>query len=188
MAKDNFKTPGFEVMLLLFSADRHEAGEKYEQMRRGLERYFRAKGCTDPQSLTDITFERVCENIDKFDTSRNTKLSSYFYGFASKIVLEHHRERHRETSLSDSQFIHLTDDEDEKERRGKCLDRCLDNLPSGDKDVVIRYFTFKGPEKAELRRQMCADLDCTPSALQTRIFRIKAVLRQCMESCFQKNP
>ncbi len=175
----------FDALLGLFSADREVAGEKYEQMRSGLMRFFQFKGCHDPDALADDTINRVASKIADFDPKKNIKPSSYFYGFASNVLLEYKRTSRQETSLGETQYrsVDVEDVEDDTDARSSCLHKCLGELPPHDKGLIVDYYTREGREKMELRKQMCDRFGCTTAALHTRVFRIKATLRHCIEDC-----
>lgn len=184
---DELTANDFDALLALFSPDREEAGEKYEQMRSGLERFFHFKGCSDPRSLADQTMNRVAAKVDAFDPSRNIRPASYFYGFASNILLEYRRVSNREFSLSETrQFAHTTVGEAEAgEAQSDCLQKCLAKLPAPEKDMIVDYYASDGREKLERRRQMCERIECSSAALYTKIFRIKGILRGCIENCLK---
>ena len=177
----------FDALLVLFSADRDEAGEKYEQIRRGLVRFFHYKGCSDPQSLVDETINRVAVKIHKFDHSRNITPASYFYGFAANILLEYRRNSAREISLDDGQYAYkesAAEDESDKAETS-CLHKCLEKLSVDEKELFIEYYARERQEKIEFRRKMCELLNCRAAALQSKIFRIKSSLRGCIENCME---
>ena len=175
----------FDALLGLFSANREEAGEKYEQVRRGLVRFFQFKGCADPQSLTDETINRVAAKLDAFDRTRNIRPVSYFYGFAANILLEYRRRAAKESEFTDSKMgdreATLAEDTDDVART--CLDECLEGLPGDEKELVIEYYSRDRQERIELRQRICERLQCTASALYTRVFRIKSTLKDCIETC-----
>src|SRR5688500_15425859 len=85
-----------DALLLLFSEDREEAGRAYENLRKGLARYFEAKGCDDPFDLADETLTRVATKASTFDGSKNARPSAFIYGFAAKVYLENTRDPRRQ--------------------------------------------------------------------------------------------
>lgn len=184
---DELTAKDFDAMLALFSLDREEAGEKYEQMRSGLERYFHFKGCADSRALADETINRVAAKIDTFDPSRNIRPASYFYGFASNVLMEYRRNASRELSLSENQCsagITVTE-ERAVEAESDCLQKCLEKLSAPEKEMIVDYYKAEGYQRNEMRRQMYESLECTAAALYTKIFRIKATLRGCIENCLK---
>ena len=184
---DELTAKDFDAMLALFSPDREEAGEKYEQMRQGLERYFHFKGCADPRFLADETINRVAAKIETFDPLRNVRPASYFYGFASNVLMEYRRNASRELSLSENQCaagIPVTED-GTGEAESKCLRKCLEKLSAPEKEMIVDYYRCAGRQRNELRRQICERIECTAAALYTKIFRIKRTLRDCIENCLK---
>ena len=179
----------FDALLGLFSADRDEAGEKYEQIRRGLVRFFQFKGCQDPDTLADDTINRVALKAADFDPSKNIKPVSYVYGFASNVFLEHRRTANRETSLGETQFRspeNNKNDEPDDMKTG-CLNECLEKLPFDDRTLIVDYYSLEGRKKIELRREMCERFECSATALHTKVFRMRAGLRGCITECVKKN-
>lgn len=80
-----------EALLALLSSDREEAGKVYEDLRRGLVRYFASKGCSDSHDLANETLTRVATKALAFDNSLNIKPTAFVYGFASRVYLEYRR-------------------------------------------------------------------------------------------------
>ena len=177
----------FDALLGFFSANRDEAGEKYEQIRQGLVRFFHFKGCHDPQLLADDTINRVALKIDEFDASKSINPVSYFYGFASKILLEYRRTSKKEMSLVETQYRAAEIDAEEEggDAKDSCLQKCLEQLPAEEKEMIVKYYAREGRAKIELRQNMCELLNCTAAALHTRVFRLKAVLRTCIDDCMK---
>lgn len=175
----------FDGLLGLFSENREEAGEKYEQIRRGLVRFFQIKGCADPQSLTDETINRVAAKLPAFDPSRNIRPVSYFYGFAANILLEYRRGAAKESVFDDGWISggQPKTDEEPDDRERTCLEQCLEELPEKEKDLVIEYYSRDRQERIELRQRMCGRMQCTAAALYTRVCRIKSILKNCIETC-----
>lgn len=175
----------FDALLGFFSANREEAGEKYEQIRCGLVRFFQFKACADPQALADETINRVAAKLPAFDRSRNIQPISYFYGFASNILLEYRRAASKESALVDDnsgvqeKSVELDPGSVEK----TCLEHCLDELPADEKDLMVEYYSCERQERIELRQSICRRLSCTASALYTKVFRIKSTLKDCIEAC-----
>ncbi len=175
----------FDALLGLFSANQEEAGEKYEKIRNALIRYFNIKGCPDPPRLADKTINRVAAKLHTFDSSLDGQLSTYFYGFASNILLEHRREMPKEVGLTDDELTDwpMPEIDDPDEAENACLDRCLEQLPTDEKELIIEYYSRDKLERIELRQQICQRLNCNAPALYARISRIKKILKGCIEDC-----
>lgn len=175
----------FDALLNLFSDDRSEAGEKYEQIRNGLTRFFEFRGCHDPETLVDETINRVAGKIDSFDGTRNIKPAAFFYGFATNVLSEYRRDSRREIALDETPYevVAVEDDGEVEDARIDCLHKCMAKLDAVEKELITSYFAHNGREKIELRRKMSERLNCSPAALHTRVFRIKASLKVCIANC-----
>ena len=175
----------FDALLTFLSPDREEAGEQYEQIRSGLVRYFDFKGCVDPQTLADETINRVAAKLRAFDLSKKVRPASYFRGFASNILLEYRRRPYKESELEENtgsvQPTPAVEDTGEDQKR--CLDECLEELPSGEKDLVAEYYSLDKQARIDLRRRISEREHISTAALYTRICRIKSTLKDCIENC-----
>ena len=181
----------FDALLGWLSADREEAGVLYEKVREGLIRFFRFRGCTDPHTLADETINRVALKVSTFDASKNVKTITYFYGFAANILLEYSRtKRSKEVSLESENFAALSDSylpEDLANAEHACLENCLAKLTREENALVLGYYGKEKSEKFELRKKLAEDLNLKMPALHTKVFRLRSVLRDCIEKCLAKN-
>jgi DNA-directed RNA polymerase specialized sigma24 family protein len=181
----------FDALLGWLSANRDEAGVVYEKIREGLIRFFRFRGCDDPQALADETINRVALKVSTFDSSKNVKTITYFYGFASNVFLEYSRTaRKREVSWESEDFtapraFMMTDNASDAECG--CLDECLTKLPREESALVVEYYAKDKNEKFELRRKLAEERNLKMPALHTKVFRIRGNLRNCIEKCLAKN-
>ncbi len=181
----------FDSLLVWLSANRDEAGQIYEKIREGLIRFFRFRGCDDPLTLADETINRVAQKVSTFDSSKDVKTISYFYGFASNVLLEYLRtNRKREISLDAEDFSaarSLRASENLPDTECDCLESCLAKLPREESALVVEYYGKDKSEKFEMRRKLADAMNLKMPALHTRVFRIRGVLRECVEKCLEKN-
>jgi DNA-directed RNA polymerase specialized sigma24 family protein len=181
----------FDALLGWLSANRDEAGVLYEKIRDGLVRFFRFRGCADPYALADETINRVALKVSTFDNSKNVKTITYFYGFASNVYLEYSRTTRKREIFGGSEefpvprnFKMLNDNSDVE---CGCLEDCLKKLPREESALVVEYYGKDKSEKFELRRKLAEGMNLKMPALHTRVFRIRGVLRECIEKCLEKN-
>lgn len=180
----------FEALLGWLSADRDEAGVLYEKIREGLIRFFRFRGCADPATLADETINRVALKVTSFDASKDVKTITYFYGFASNVFLEYARTaKKREVSLNAEDYSPLRNlraADDAPNVECDCLEECLTKLPREESALVVNYYGKDKSEKFEMRRKLADALNLKMPALHTKVFRIRSVLRECVEKCLKK--
>ena len=62
--------PAFQRLLARLDADPARAGERYEDLRRTLVRFFEWRGAPFPDDHADETFDRVARRLDEGITSR----------------------------------------------------------------------------------------------------------------------
>jgi DNA-directed RNA polymerase specialized sigma24 family protein len=176
-----------DQLLNLLAPDREAAGVKYEQIRAGLIRYFDFKGCDDPASLADETINRVASRIADFDPSMNVQPSTYFRGFAAKILMEHKRRRRPAQPLDPERFVaNPPDAGSDAEDQSRCLGHCLMKIDAGERDLIVKYYSRERQEKIELRRRLAEEMNCSPEVLYTRVFRLRAALKQCIRACLDR--
>lgn len=181
----------FDALLGWLSANREEAGRQYEKIRAGLIRFFRFRGCADPQALADETINRVALKVSALDSSKNVKTITYFYGFASNIYLEYLRTRKNREVQLEADYLPAARNfvvmEDSSVTECDCLENCLTKLPREESSLVIEYYGRDKSEKFELRRKLAEGMNLKMPALHTRVFRIRSVLRECIEECLREN-
>ena len=180
----------FETLLGWLSTDRETAGTEYIKIREGLIRFFRYKGCSDSQTLTDETVNRVAEKIPTFDESKNVKKISIFYGFAVNVFREYLRSekqrnaRLNEFSIEQRSFSEPGDEQGEV--KIECLNKCLAELSAEEREIFLEYYGQEKEKKSEARRKIAGRLQCEMNTLQVRIFRLRGVLAKCIEKCMKK--
>ena len=93
MKKDWILTgESFDLLLAWLDSDRELAGEKYEQIRRGLIKIFVCRGCREAEDLADETIKRVSSKINEIAPNFIGKFEEkvrYFYGVGKKVQLEY---------------------------------------------------------------------------------------------------
>jgi DNA-directed RNA polymerase specialized sigma24 family protein len=181
----------FDALLGLFSHDRDEAGHQYERLRAGLVRFFDFRGCADAEALADETLNRVALKAGGFETTKNVKLTSYVYGFASNVYREYSRgPRSRELALEADDFIdrlRAPEPGPDREPMFACLSSCLHRLNDADRELVMEYYSREKQEKIATRKRLAERMGCRVEVLHTRVFRLKASLRKCVSGCVADN-
>jgi DNA-directed RNA polymerase specialized sigma24 family protein len=184
---DNQKNPqnnDFDSLLAWLSENREDAGVKYEEIRQGLIRFFYFKGCRAAEDLADETINRVTKKLTSLDLSTGNKPITIFYGFASKVVLEEQKREKREQSLGENLYAQNQNDE---EFLFECLETCLQNLTTEERELCLKYYEKNKSEKIEVRRKIAETLGLSGGTLQVKIHRIRLQLRKCIEKCLSEN-
>ena len=160
-------------------------GAKYLEMRRRLAWYFQRKRCLSPDELADETLNRVARRLDEEGAIANAVPAQYCYIVARFVFLEHIRATGaegiaaRELGADRGPAI----DRSSQERLLDCLDRCLQQLSEGDRELILDYYRAGARGKIESRRTLAARLVLTANALTVRACRIRDKLEACLSRC-----
>jgi DNA-directed RNA polymerase specialized sigma24 family protein len=171
-------------------------GETYLEMRRRLVSYFDRRNRLSADDLADETFNRVGRTLEKTGAIAITPPARYCYVVARFVLLEDLR-RDRKYVLVGDELRGATAsplmlraglrEPDEglaiQEQRLECLDRCLNELPPEQRELVVEYYRDSRRRRIEHRREMAARLGITTNALAIRACRIRSALETALEAC-----
>lgn len=172
--------------LARLSPDRDEAGWLYVQKLHKYDWYFEKNHGSEPLRLAQETLTRVERKID--EGTEIVNLDGYIHGVA-KIVLKEDLDRYRPQSLDDDDDFPAPDpviEDEESERRFRCLDICMNKLPPESRVLLEDYFREDGSAKIELRKQLAVRLGGA-NALRIRIHRLMKVLEECLRECLDED-
>jgi DNA-directed RNA polymerase specialized sigma24 family protein len=167
----------FFRLLARLNADPVLAGEEYEKLRARLMYFFERKGCRTPAELSDETINRIARKME--EGLEIEDLFKFSYGVARLVLLEHWRDPKREWDQLDQRLSSPQFDREFDERRLQCMEKCLQELPSEERDLIVKNCTLDKKGKEEVARAM----GLTMNALRIRTFRIRTKLHECREKC-----
>lgn len=167
----------FDAMLAWLDSNREQAGQKYEDIRRRLIKIFTCRGCCEPEDLADETINRVSRRLSDIESEFVGDPVRYFYGVANKVHLEYLRgkpipppPRSVETS-------------EEIEREYECLERCIQKLTPGNRELVLQYYQEEKRAKIDHRKILAEQFGIALNALRIRAHRIRTSLQKCVQNC-----
>src|SRR5919202_834387 len=133
----------FSKLLARLDADRERAGEKYEELRRTLIKFFEWRGAPFPEDHSDETLNRVARKLDEGVEIKN--LGGYCYEVARLVLLEVWKGSDSRRDPLDAGRAHAADAEDhdhtlERELLLECLDECLGRLPPESRALIVEYY------------------------------------------------
>jgi len=184
LSDGSLSTDALDALLKCFSSDPDEAARLYVTRLIKLERFFEWKGSRRPDVNARETLDRVARKILAGATITN--LNSYIIGFAYKIKHEEDREESRfvdAEGIIETQSVMPEPEDDVREIRMQCLERCLAELAPETCHMIQEYFSADKRAKIELRKRMALRLGIGPNALRIRIHRIQKGLEQCVKAC-----
>lgn len=174
----------FRQLLDWLDAGADSGGRRYLEIRQRLVLYFDRKNCHSPDELADETLNRVARRLDEEGGISIDTPVHYCYIVARFVLLEYFRSN-RDKVLDDRYAAppDASAEKAENERRSLCLEQCIKNLPTEDRDLIRSYYIGQQRTKIENRKTMAGKLGITMNALIIRASRIRDKLEVCMEKC-----
>ncbi len=176
----------FNGLLEYLSPDADEAARKYEEIRERLIKFFHFRGCSDPEALTDETFNRMTVKLPSARFAEGFDFSYYFYSFAANIYHEDLRNRKRVVSIEEDTehlIIEKGSPDENHSRASMCLELCLLEHPPKERRLLLEYYSFGKSEHAAQRKRMAAEQNISEQKLYATISRVRKVLRDCVKNC-----
>lgn len=180
----------FTRLLDRLGEDQEQAGEKYEDLRRTLIRFFEWRGAPFPEEHTDETFNRIARKLDEGVEIKN--IGGYSHEVARLVCLESlrghlsRREPLDEFKLEATAAPDTTDETIEKEQRLTCLDDCLRALPIESRELITEYYRDEKRGRIDGRQALAERFGLRREALANRAQRVRDKLEQCVTRCFRK--
>jgi DNA-directed RNA polymerase specialized sigma24 family protein len=175
-----------EALLAFLDPDRERAGEKYEEIRLKLTKYFEWQGCSFVEEHADETINRVADAIHQGKGIRD--LRAYSLGIARMIHLEllraGEKQRRAEAEMSLTQPVGT--DPESSVAALECLERCLDTLPVDSRDLITKYYQGDQIVKIRNRKSLAGALGLAPNALRNRVLRLRCRLESCVVQCLNQ--
>ena len=183
----------FRKLLDWLDEEADSGGEGYVEMRRRLVLYFNRKNCSAPDELADETLNRVARRLEEEGTITSDVPARYCYIVARFVLLESLRKQQRQEPLDETATFHppaglvglpdASEENQEREKRWECLERCLRSLEPGNRELILGYYHGERRAKIENRRAMAEKLRVTVNALSIRACRIRDRLEACTRKC-----
>ncbi len=179
----------FAKLLERLDANREGAGEKYEDLRRTLTRFFEWRGAPFPEEHADETFNRVARKLDEGIKIKN--IGGYCYEVARLVCLESFKGPDSKRSSLEAANLKAvvagtSDEAAEKELRMACLEDCLSALSVDGRDLVLEYYQDEKRERIDRRKALAERLGLQRDALANRAQRLRDKLEQCVCGCLRK--
>jgi DNA-directed RNA polymerase specialized sigma24 family protein len=160
---------------------------EFAKMRGRLVRVFARRGCPVPEDLADETISRVLNRLPEIAAHYQGDPFRFVHAVARNVYREFSR-RPRTVSIEDHPLEAASGDEaSTREVVHTCLEACLSELDSGDRQLIREYYRYEENGKAERRRRLAADLGIALNLLRIKAFRIRKRLSLCAHECAKKN-
>ena len=179
----------FAGLLDRLDADRERAGEKYEDLRRTLVRFFEWRGAHFPEEHADETFNRVARKLGEGVEIKN--IGGYCYNVARLIFLEtlkgpDSRRAGLEVIAHSAAAVDSSNETAEKEAYLSCLEVCLEGLPAESRELIVDYYRDDKRDRIDRRKELADRLGLRREVLANRAQRLRGKLEQCVGNCLKK--
>ena len=178
----------FDGLLAVVDPDRDRAAEAYLEIRRNLVRLFEWRGCSTPEEYADEAINRCAKKIAEGEPIRD--VATYCIGIARMLLKEMSRSRTKEARSLDEVPEPRTVPEDTEpavERRVKCLHRCLGELSTENRDLILSYYKGDKGDKIKNRKRLMERFGVPPGTLRMRALRLREGLQLCSENCLERH-
>jgi DNA-directed RNA polymerase specialized sigma24 family protein len=170
----------FEIFLRWLSPDQEKIGEEYEKLRFRLITFFASRRSFYSEELADEVINRIVILVGKEVIENKT---AYIYGVARNVYLESLRKEKIHVNIDDMSLA--AEAPVETDFSNQCLDKCLRELTSKRRDLILGYFSRQKSEKIALHKKTSVEMDISQTALRMRVLRIKQQLAVCVKDCME---
>ena len=176
----------FDQLLACLDTDRERAGEKYENMRRGLVKFFEWRGSDHPEDYADEAINRVARKLEQGEQIRD--LHSYIIGVARMLYKEILRQQKQQSEAIKQLPLpeQIVEDQDELDTRLHCIEECLNRLPAESYQLIMAYYHSEKQAKIDKRKEIAEQLGISLNTLRVRAHRLRAQLEECVAACAKK--
>jgi DNA-directed RNA polymerase specialized sigma24 family protein len=150
-------------------------------------RLFEWRGCPTPDDYADETINRCAKKIGEREEIRD--VATYCIGVARMLLLEMSRDRAlAERPLDEGPELQSRPYEpvDDTEDRVECLRRCLGQLSTENRELILAYYQGDKGDKIKNRKGLTQLFGLRSSTLRMRALRLRETLQQCSENCLQQ--
>jgi DNA-directed RNA polymerase specialized sigma24 family protein len=185
------ETPAdLDNLLHWLGPDTATGAQQYVEIRKRLMTLFEYRGCDSPEELADETLDRTARAILKPGFMFDGNPMAYLRGVARNVWLESLR---RFRTVSQESLPELADlaaqtpeEIADRELLFGCLDRCLAQMAPDKRSLLLRYYRGEKSAKIDGRLQLAQERGLESNALRLQVFRMRNIVRLCVESCVRR--
>ncbi|MGE0883606.1 MAG: RNA polymerase sigma factor [Blastocatellales bacterium] len=177
----------FNLFLRWLDQDMEKAAQRYEDVRRNLITILIRRGCHRAEELADETINRVMRRLPEMIDTYVGEPYRYIVVVARNLHLEYVKEIERQEPLPEHDHTNLSAEQSDnsKEEEAGCLDKCLKQLSSQQRKLVVDYYLGDKRAKIDHRKAMADEMGIGLNALRIRAHRIRATLEECLKQCLR---
>jgi RNA polymerase sigma factor (sigma-70 family) len=163
-------------------------------LRRALFTFFAMRGAASPDEMVAETINRVARRLSEGAQIAAENPSSYFYAMARNVWRESLASPNMPLSLPDDDLAAGSQaappdpvigarEQIESEARSECLEKCLGQFNTEERELIVSYYRFSVGERAEKRKRLAARLGMSGNALGQKVARLRGRLAECINDC-----
>ena len=180
----------WKKFLTWLDPDVESAAQRYEEIRAALIAYFRKERWPGAEDMADEVINRVIRRGQELFDSYVGDPKNYFKSSAKNLHLDYVRKYPPQPDVQfHEEADHRTTFDEKKEmedRRYACLEECVRRLTEENRKLAIAYHEKEKGAKIEHHKELAESFGITINALRLRMFRIHAMLRDCVTKCLRQ--
>jgi RNA polymerase sigma factor (sigma-70 family) len=175
-------------ILAWLSPKRDAAGSMYVQLRYDLTRIFNWAGCSDPDGLTDETFDRVAKKVREVAPAYEGDPRHYFHAVARNLIKEDTKKVQKQVPLEDVDPVapEPVAVEETAVMREECLQSCLQELSIENRVLIRNYYAKEKQAKIDHRAELARQLGISVETLRVKAHRLRRALKRCIGRCLDQ--
>lgn len=172
----------FDKFLAVLDSNRERAGQKYEELRNRLVKFFEWRACQFADDLADETLDRMIRKIDQGEQIND--YVNYSYGVARLLYLEAVKKQNKEQAV----IINMpVIEEPTEDSQLDCLETCLQKLSETSRTMILHYYRDDKQAKIDYRKKLAEKFNISLNAMRIKTLRIRAKLEECVFKCLKNN-
>jgi DNA-directed RNA polymerase specialized sigma24 family protein len=174
----------FDGLLAALGPERDAAANRYLEIHAHLMRLFEWRGCPAPDEFADETISRCARKIGEGEQIRD--VATYCVGIARMLAREMARSPiHKTRPLEEAPELRTLPVEHDPGagQREQCLQRCLGQLSSENRDLILRYYQGDKSDKIMNRKGLAGLFGLPANTLRMRALRLREKLQSCVGNC-----
>ncbi|MFN8001981.1 MAG: hypothetical protein U0X75_13305 [Acidobacteriota bacterium] len=184
---DTELNPGdFRAFLAWLAPNSLHQDDAYESARRRLILFFAGRKCLEPEALADRTLDCAMRKVAEIPAEAAPL--AYLIGIAKNIHRDELRAAQKLEAVRSALVTTPAQPLPDQEQRHTCLEKCLAELPTADRRLVLGYYSETKQAKIDRRKQLADECGLSLNALRNRIFRLNQRLALCVTSCLEQIP
>jgi DNA-directed RNA polymerase specialized sigma24 family protein len=172
------------LFLSWLSDDRDVAGKKYEDIRHRLILILECRRCRCADEVADEAINRFIRRLPELIKTYKGDPFPYILVIARNV--QHEWDKSQDLPLPEdinSLPDEIIEPDELEERIHNCLERCLGELESKNRNLLLDYYQNENQNQIDFRKRLARRLGIAANALRIRVHRLRNTLQSCMNNC-----